>query len=159
LTKYTPPGYTVKVNEKNADVKTMLMRKLYISIILAMLAVAATVVLSPEAQAMGAACCCPAESCGCGCTQHGQEEPVAAFEPFGTDDAGTCSCSTGSNPFGMDESAAAVCLDPPKKRFLQPLASAADGVCFAPEGTSPKRYKPPAVTQRCLYILKSSFLI
>jgi hypothetical protein len=137
----------------------MMKRFTYTIIVSALLAVTAAVLPASEAQAMGAGCCCPAESCGCGCADHGPDEIWSDLQI--TDGAAreACTCSTGPNPFGTDEALVTVCVDPPKKKFFQTLAKTAAAGLPATADPPQKWYKPPAIAWRPLYLLKNAFLI
>jgi len=137
------------------------MRSLYIIMLGAMLAMAVNLMQPSDAQAMGTDCRCPAGMCSCCCcTQHEAQEPASVLQPPGDVAAGTCTCSTGPNPFSTDGTANTAYVDPPKKRLFHHSAAAASAVmCIAPAGLPDRRDKPPAVSHRSLYLLKSSFLI
>jgi hypothetical protein len=108
---------------------------------------------------MGTGCCCPAESCGCGCAEHGPDETAHVLQVQDSATRTACTCSTGPNPFGTDEAVEAVCVDPPKKQFFYTLAeNLAAG--FPVSADPPQKwYKPPAPACRPLYLLKNVFLI
>jgi hypothetical protein len=161
LTKYTPLGYTAKVNDKIVYVKAMIsMRSLYTIILGAMLAMAVNLVPSSDVQAMGTDCRCPAGQCSCSCcTQHEAEDSASVLQSPGAVAAGTCSCSAGPNPFSADGAVAAVYIDPAKKRFFQPVFvyTACEMCAFAVLPV--KRYKPPGISRQGLYLLNSTFRI
>lgn len=161
MTKHTPLGYNDNVNDQIADVKGMIsMRSLYIIILGAMLAMAVNLMPLSDAQAMGTDCCCPAGQCSCSCcTQHEAEESAPVLQPPGAVAAGTCSCSAGPNPFSADGAMTTVYVDPPKKRFFQLISVYTAGDSCTLAVLPAKRYKPPGVSRRGLYLLNSNFRI
>jgi hypothetical protein len=161
LTKHTPPGYTVKVNDKTADVKVMiLMRSLYTIMLGTMLALAVNLIPTSDVQAMGTDCRCPAGQCSCSCcTQHEAEDPAPVLQPSGEVAPGTCACSAGPNPFSADGAMTKVYVDSPKKRFFQPISVYTAGEICALAVLPLKRYKPPGISRQGLYLLNSTFRI
>ena len=137
----------------------MFKRRLYTLVFGVLLAVAATHLLSSDAQAMGSGCVCPAGECQCCCKKDVSEELPAGLQLSGTAASETCTCSTGPNPFSTDESAVTVYVAPLKKRFFQILVSAVSMLGSTPTGLPLERYKPPATSSQRLYLLKSSFLV
>ena len=138
----------------------MYKRCLYTIILGAMLAMAANLMPASYAQAMGTECRCPTGECSCSCCRQLEAQVSPAVLQFpNTPASGSCTCSTGPNPFRADESKAAAYVDPPKKRFFQPLTTTVSVVYSAPIGLPVKKYKPPAASCQRLYLLNSSFRI
>jgi hypothetical protein len=137
----------------------MIKRFLYTIICSALLAVSASVLCPTDAQAMAAGCCCPAESCGCGCSDHGPDKISSGLQISDSAARAACTCSTGPNPFGTDEALVTVYVDPLKKKFFHTLAKTSAAAFPATADPPLKRYKPPAIACRPLYLLKNAFLI
>jgi hypothetical protein len=138
----------------------MCRRSLYTIMLGAMLAMAANLMPSSYAQAMGTACCCPTGECSCCCAQNKAEEPASVFQSLGRSASETCTCSSGPNPFSAKDSAAVtVSVDRNQKHVFQSSVVLPVGLSSTPAGLPAKRHKPPAVFSQSLYLLNNSLRI
>ena len=136
------------------------MRSLYTIILGAMLAMAVNLIPPSDAQAMGADCRCPAGVCSCCCcTQHQNDDPAPALQPLNEPTLGTCTCSTGPNPFDPGTVSISTYCDPTKKRILHSSVVYSADVRFRSTDPPAKRSKPPTVFQHPLYLLNKSLRI
>jgi hypothetical protein len=139
----------------------MMSRRILYTIILgAMLAMAANLMPSSYAQAMGTECRCPTGECSCCCAQNKAEEPASVFQSLGRSASESCTCSSGPNPFSVKDSAAVtVSVDPTQKHVFQSSVVLPAGLSPTPAGLPEKRHKPPAVSPQSLYLLNNSLRI
>jgi hypothetical protein len=135
-------------------------RCLYTIMLGAMLAMAANLIPSSDAQAMGTECRCPTGECSCCCSQNKAEEPVSVLQSSGSAASESCTCSSGPNPFSVKDSAAVtVSVDPTQKHVFQSSVVLPAGLSPTPAGLPAKRHKPPAVSSQSLYLLNNSLRI
>jgi hypothetical protein len=135
-------------------------RCLYTIMLGAMLALAANLMPSSDAQAMKTSCCCSAEECRCsGCSQHAANDSVPVLQLLSKAAADTCTCSTGPNPFDTDEASPSSYLEPTKKHLSISTAASTSGVHYLTTAPHDRAHKPPAVSRQCLYLLNNSFRI
>ena len=137
----------------------MYKRMLYRVLLGTMLAMAANLMLSLDAQAMGTECRCPTGECSCCCAQNEVEEPVSALQSSGRSASETCTCSSGPNPFSARPAASVVSVGPIQEHVFQSSVVLPVGLSSMSAGLPATRHKPPAVSHQCLYLLNSSFRI
>jgi hypothetical protein len=135
-------------------------RSLYTIILGAMLAMAANLMPSSDAQAMNTTCCCSADECRCsGCVQHAADDTVPLLQPLDETPSNTCTCSTGPNPFRTDIVSASPYAEPTKKRLFNCSAFSSVSVSYTLADLPAQEYKPPLIAQQSLYLLNNSLRI